>query len=97
MKVEIERKFHITLSEKEGLWLRSLIQNSTGEETNEQYDMRKALFDALARPDSVLLKSAAECCPEASWWRDNGMPKQPTHAIEKTDMDTLTSTEQEKE
>lgn len=48
-QTKVEKQVHIVLSEREAEWLRSFVQNypGQGEEPSDQYDMRKALFDAL--------------------------------------------------
>ena len=48
-KVRIETRIVISLSEREAEWLRGFVQNLHGpaEESSEEYDMRKELFDVL--------------------------------------------------
>ena len=48
-KTETSQTIHLELTEIEAAWLRAYVQNyvGQGEEPTEEYDMRKALFDAL--------------------------------------------------
>jgi len=48
-RTETKHTVHLELTEKEATWLRAYVQNYVGtlEEPTEEYDMRKALFDAL--------------------------------------------------
>ena len=62
-RTETKQTIHIELTEKEAAWLRAYVQNyvGQGEEPTDEYDMRKALFDALT-PNT----SDHRCSPGAS-------------------------------
>ena len=56
-KTETSQTIHLELTEIEAAWLRAYVQNypGKGEEATDEYDMRKALFDALT-PNSTTTK-----------------------------------------